>query len=107
MEFFKTTLYNADINAIFTGSHYYFFSGWYGLICVAERDYTAEDGGKCKFTLYLAENRRSGGDWQAFAKVAKKIITKAENKYISRSVDYIVKFEDIERWAVEVTIKKQ
>ena len=108
MEFFKSKMYGADVNIVFTGARYFFFSGWYGLLCVAERVYEVEerDQTKGEFILYLEENGSRGGDWKAFAALAKKIINKSESKYISREVSYKIEFANVERWGVKMEIVK-
>lgn len=100
-------MYGADVNIVFTGAHYFFFSGWYGLFCVAKRVYEVEDRNlTCEFILYLEENSGHGGDWKAFAALAKKIINKSENKYIPCEVSYKIEFANVEQWAVKMEIVK-
>lgn len=101
-------MYGADVNVVFTGARYFFFSGWYGLFCVAERVQEVEerDQTKGEFILFLEENNSHGGDWKAFAALAKKIINKNENKYISRAVNYKIEFANVERWGVKMELVK-
>ena len=101
-------MYGADVNIVFTGERYFFFSEWYGLFCVAERVREVEerDQTKGRFVLYLEENGSRGGDRKAFAALAKKIINKSENKYISREVSYKIEFANVERWAVKMELVK-
>lgn len=108
MEFFKSKIYGGEVTAVFTGSRYFFFSGWYGLFCVAERVQEVEerDQTKGEFVLYLEENGNRGGDWKAFAALAKKIINKSENKYILRKVSYKIEFANVERWGAKMELVK-
>lgn len=100
-------MYGADVNIVFTGERYFFFSGWYGLFCVAERVYEVQERAtKGEFILYLEENGNRGGDWKAFATLAKKIINKNENKFISREVSYRIEFANVERWAARMELVK-
>ena len=98
----------ADVNVIFTGSRYLFFSGWYGLFCVAERVQAVEDNDITKgaFVLYVEENGDRGGAWRDFVTVAKKVINKSENKYISREVSYTVEFANVGRWVADIKVLK-
>ena len=106
MEFIKSKMFGADVNVVFTGARYFFFSEWYGLFCVAERVQEVEerDQTKGEFVLYLEENGSRGGDWKAFSALAKKIINKNENKYILREVSYKIEFANVERWAVKMEL---
>lgn len=108
MEFIKCKMFGADVNVVFTGANYFFFSEWYGLFCVAERVYQVEerDQRKGEFILYVEENGNRGGDWKTFVTLAKKIINKNENKYISREVNYKIEFANVERWAVKMELVK-
>jgi hypothetical protein len=101
-------MYGADVNVVFTGSRYFFFSEWYGLFCVAERVQEVEDNDitKAAFVLFVEENGSRGGDWKAFAALAKKVINKSENKYISREVSYKIEFANVERWAARMELVK-
>lgn len=108
MEFIKCKMYGADVNVIFTGARYFFFSGWYGLFCVAERVQEVEDNDQTKgeFIIYVEENGDRGGAWRDFVKVAKKVINKNECKYISREVSYKIEFANVERWAAKMELVK-
>lgn len=108
MEFLKSKIYGSEVTAVFTGARYFFFSEWYGLFCVAERVQEVEerDQTRGEFILYLEENGSRGGDWKAFAALAKKVINKSENKYISREVSYKIEFANVERWAVNIELIK-
>lgn len=108
MEFIKCKMFGADVNVVFTGTCYFFFSEWYGLFCVAERVQEVEerDQTQGEFILYLEENGNRGGDWKAFATLAKKIINKNENKFISREVSYRIEFANVERWAARMELVK-
>lgn len=108
MEFFKCKMYGADVTAVFTGQRYLFFSEWYGLFCVAERVQEVEenDNTKAAFILFVEENGDRGGAWRDFVKVAKKVINKSENKYISREVSYKIEFANVGKWAARMELIK-
>lgn len=108
MEFVRCKMYGADVTAVFTGQRYFFFSGWYGLFCVAERVQEVEenDNTKAAFNLFVEENGDRGGAWRDFVKVAKKVINTSESKYISREVSYKIEFANVARWGVKMELVK-
>ena len=66
MEFFKTRLWDGEVNVLFTGSNYFFFNGFYGVICIAERvdevelsNPSGEQVWKSKFLLWQRKSSRS------------------------------------------------
>lgn len=79
------------VAVLFTGSHYYFKSDFYGLICQATR--TSDPGdvdGPAAFSLRAGNDHTIGGRLTKSTIIAgaKRFINKSENKYISRKVIY-------------------
>ena len=86
MEFYKTKLFGGEVNVLFTGPNYFFFHGFYGVICIAERvdevelsNPSDEQVWKSKFILYSG-HRDGKIEKESFA-LAKQIIEKYDQKY--------------------------
>ena len=107
MEFYKTKLWDGDVNILFTGKNYFFFHGFYGVICIAERDEDVElsnSGDKVwntKFTLYSG-HRDGEIEKECFA-LAKKIIEKHDQKYIKKNFEFDEVVTDLNRCIVKVS----
>ena len=97
MEIYKTKFRGSEVSVIFTGSHYYFHSSYYGVIAVAERDYTKDSGSKSHFSLSVGNHHTIGGSLSAGAVecLVKKFITKSEQKYITKEVTYFTEVADL------------
>jgi hypothetical protein len=108
MEFFKTKLFGGEVNVLFTGPNYFFFHGFYGLICIAQRNgvelSNKEDGTdkwKSKFVLYSG-HRDGNIEKESFA-MAKKIIAKYDQKYVKKTFEYEEVVTDLHKCLVEVS----
>lgn len=106
MEFYKTKLFGGEVNVLFTGPNYFFFHGFYGVICIAERDEEIElsnnDGEwKTKFTLY-AGHKHGAIEKECFA-LAKKIIRKYDQKHVRKTFEFEEKVVDLHKSLVTVS----
>lgn len=108
MEFFKTKLWDGEVNVLFTGPNYFFFHGFYGVICIAERVDEVELSNpsdaqvwKSKFVLY--SGHRYGNIEQEVFALAKKIIKKYDQKYVKKTFEYEEKVVDLGKCAVTVS----
>ena len=108
MEFFKTELFGGEVNVLFTGSNYFFFHGFYGVICIAERvdevelsNPSDEKVWKSKFVLY--SGHRDGNIQKESFAIAKEIIEKYEQKYVKKTFEYEEKVVDLNKCLVTVS----
>lgn len=107
MEFLKARLFDGDVNIIFTGDCYFFFQGFYGVICIAQRDVkqSLSNSGKEfwheKFTLY-AGNRNGDIEIECF-ELAKKIIKKYDQKYVKKTFEFEEIVTDLNKCLVTVS----
>lgn len=109
MEFYKSKLFGGEVNILFTGENYFFFHGFYGVICVAQRDekYHFKNSGKEneqwreKFTLYSG-HRDGNIEKESFA-LAKQIITKNERRFVKAEVEYEEVVTDLNKCLVTVS----
>jgi hypothetical protein len=109
MEFYKTKLFGGEVNVLFTGPNYFFFHGFYGVICIAERVDEVElsnktnstDEWKSKFVLYSGHGH---GDIEkeSFA-LAKKIIEKYDQRYVKKTFEFEEVVTDLNRCFVQVS----
>lgn len=106
MEFIKSKMYGSEVNVVFTGLRYFFFSEWYGLFAVAERDEECEGNGRSFFKIYVSDGKTRGGTPSEFSGFALKIIKKNENKYIEKKVEAETVLADVHKWGVYVELVK-
>ena len=108
MEFLKTRLWNGDVNVLFTGENYFFFHGFYGVICIAQRVEEVElsnnpetDEWKTKFVLY--SGHRDGNIERESFELAKKIIKKHDQKYTKKKFEFEEVVTDLKKCHVTVS----
>lgn len=108
MEFYKTNLFGGEVNVLFTGPNYFFFHGFYGVICIAERVDEVELSNpsgelilKSKFILYSG-HRDENIEKESFA-LAKRIIEKYDQKYMKKTFEYEEKVVDLYKCLVKVS----
>lgn len=109
MEFFKTKLFGGEVNVLFTGPNYFFFHGFYGVICIAERvdevelsnKSDSDEPWKTKFILYSG-HRAVNIEKESFA-LAKRIIEKYDQKYVKKTFEYEEKVVDLNKCLVTVS----
>lgn len=99
MEFIRTKINGATINAIYNGGNYYFYSSWYGLVAIATRVTDKE------FNLTVDSGAVRGGCPREWGRMAKRVINKSENKYIKCVVSYTVTQADLSRTHLSITTK--
>ena len=85
-----------EVNVIFTGAQYIFHNSDFGLSATAKRVYSrAEETGVqvTRFVLGVENYTTRGGSLNInnIIPAAKRYITKSENKYISKVVEYDVR----------------
>lgn len=87
----KITVAGHKVNVIFTGMQYIFHDSCFGLLAVAERDYSNDK--VSRFVLSVENYRTRGGllNINTIITAAKRYITKSENSYISTDVEYDVR----------------
>ena len=107
MEFHKTKLLDGEVNVLFTGRNYFFFNGFYGVICVAERDDEVELSNtsdaqewKSKFTLY--SGHRDGDIQNECFAMAKRIIKKYDQKFGKKVFQFEEVVTDLNKCSITV-----
>lgn len=108
MEFYKTMLFDGEVNVLFTGENYFFFHGFYGVICIAQRvidsEWMRNNNVECrheKFILYSG-HRDGKIEREAFA-MAKCIIEKYDQKHIKKTFEYEERVVDLNKCLVSVS----
>lgn len=106
MEFIKAKLYGAEATTVFTGPRYFFFSEWYGLFAVAERDEERSNTYESFFKIYVSDGAAQGGTPSEFSSFALRVIKKNENKYIEKKVTAETVPVDMLKWSIRVELVK-
>lgn len=109
MNFFKTKMWGSDVNVLFTGPNYFFFHGFHGLICIAERNDDVElqesNGNSnvwhSKFTLY-AGHRDYDYAKECF-EMAKRVIERYDQQHVKKVFEYEEIETDLNKCLVSVT----
>lgn len=108
MEFIKTKLWDGEVNVLFAGGNYFFFHGFYGVICIAERhddvelsNPSSKEVWKSKFTLYSGHSDIDI-EKDAFA-LAKRIIRKHDQKHIKKTFEFEEVVTNLKRCLVTVS----
>ena len=106
MEFFKSKLFGGEVNILFTGKNYFFFHGFYGVICIAERDektFLSNNGDiwHDKFTLYSG-HRDGKIERESFA-LAKEIIMKYDQQFVKKTFEFEEVVTDLNKCLVSVS----
>lgn len=94
--FTQTKLRGHQCTLIFTGSHYYLHSSFYGLLGQATRDYSREVSNpvhKAFFTLEVG-NHHCSFPSSTIATAFKRAINKEENTYVTKMVEYEIQERD-------------
>ena len=94
---------------IFTGSHYYLHSSFFGLLGRATRHYNREretDYKEALFTLEIGNSRCSGGTLSKGTIEAgfKRAINKEENTYVEKTVEYNVHIVDCNKFTLKIEV---
>lgn len=103
MQFYKTKLFGGEVNVLFTGPNYFFFHGFYGVICIAERkdeDVTDTEQFHTKFVLY--SGHRDGKIERESFELAKRIIQKYDPKYVKKTFEFEEVVTDLNKCLVTV-----
>jgi len=108
MEFYKTKLFDGEVNVLFTGPNYFFFHGFYGVICIAERVDEVELSNKSdaqewktKFVLYSG-HKHGDIEKECFA-LAKRIIKKYDQKFVKKTFEFEEVVTDLNKCQVSVS----
>lgn len=80
-----------EVNVIYVGSHYYFFSPFAGVVAVAERTGYKTETEIHTFTLKAGNRHLVGGSLggSVLFEVAKKFIRKNESKFVAHETNFI------------------
>ena len=93
---------------IFTGSHYYLHSSFFGLLGRATRHYDREretNYKKALFTLEIGNSRCDGGTLSGAIEAGfKRAINKMENTYVEKTVEYNVHTVDCDKFTLKIEV---
>lgn len=108
MEFYKTKLWEGEVNVLFTGPNYFFFHGFYGVICIAQRVDEVElsnpqDNGQWKTKFVLYSGHRDGDIAKESFALAKKIIEKYDQKFVKKTFEFQEVVTDLKKCQIEVS----
>lgn len=102
MEIYTTKFRGNEVNVIFTGSHYYFISSYYGVLAVAERDYNATEFGwdkekKTAFKVTTGNHHVEGGSLggSVVSSLVKGFIRKADQKHSPVKIEFTDEVADL------------
>jgi hypothetical protein len=101
MEIIKTKLFGIETYAIFTGKQYMFNSVFSGVVCVANRTQESEVT-EAFFDIVFDNNSLSSTDVRRI----KTIITKIENRYITKDVHFNEQFTDMRKYHIDIESKE-
>lgn len=108
MEFYKANVRNYEMNVVFNGSMYIFFNSYCGIAAVAERT-TPNDkiaSGEQSFKIKYGNEHLIGGSLGdgAIVPFVKSFVSKHENKYIKKQVEYTEERCDLSKWYATIDI---
>lgn len=95
MEINRTKIEGCEVNVIFTGKNYFFWSDFYGVIGIAERHSFEPTEEMNKFTIIAGTKDTVGGsvNRNSIITAMKRFISKAENKYLPHKTEYVISEE--------------
>ena len=101
MIFSKTKIAKNETVVIFTGTHYYFVTQFYGIVAVAERVEELKNG-KTAFDVKTGNKYCEGGSLtnNVVSTAVKKFIIKSENEYIPVAVDFSESRAPLHAWTM-------
>ena len=100
---------NSKVLAIFTGKQYIFTNEYYGILAVATRKGFGKDEAK-SFTLEYGNKYTLGGSLgcSVVCSLAKRFITKFENKYVARDITFDMVNVDVnDKYYIECGTKER
>ena len=93
--FTQTTIRGHQCTLIFTGSHYYLHSSYFGLLGRATRDYAKDgrqpDGSWIGYFALEVGNQSCNWPNSVIASYFKRLIKREENRYVDKKVTFEVK----------------
>lgn len=105
--FTQTKIRGHQCTLIFTGSHYYLHSSFFGLLGQATRNYAKADTNPVTgnavghFTLEVG-NRRCNWPSSLIASYFKRLIEREENRYVDKEVTFEVKDFDGRKYNLKI-----
>lgn len=106
IEFYKTKLFDGEVNVLFSEGNYFFFHNFHGLICIAERDFNVEysngtdtDNWVSKFVLYADDK------WdiqKECFEIAKRIIRKYDQRFFKKQFQFQEVIADLGKCPVKL-----
>ena len=91
MEVSITKIAGREVYVLFVGSHYYFYSNYYGLIGIAERaGYDGDDARTFKITAGNNDTYGGAVNKCSIITAMKHFISKNENKNVAKDIIYLL-----------------
>lgn len=88
-----------EVNVLFIGAKYIFYSNFYGLIAVAERDENVFEN----FSIHIG-NKHLKHHKIEVVKAVKRFIKRAENPYVEKKITFSDVSEDLDNASLNVSI---
>jgi hypothetical protein len=91
-------------NVIFTGNKYYFINSWCGVAAIATRKGYETENEQNTFILSVGNDHLTGGSFggSEMVTLCKRVINKAENQFIKKTVKYEVINEPLHHLRIEL-----
>jgi hypothetical protein len=98
MEISRVKIKGSDVNVVYNGT-YYFIDTFYGILAIAERTDEDREKGTIDIKIRIGNTRTLGGRMQTYSILPsiKKFLTKSENRFIEKKVNYNVVDEDLNK----------
>lgn len=98
MEVDKIKIKGSVVNVIYNGT-YYFINNFYGILAIAERMDEDREKGTVDIEIRIGNARTLGSRMQTHSILPsiKRVITKSENQFIEKKVNYNVVEEDLNK----------
>lgn len=104
--FTQTTIRGHQCTLIFTGSHYYLYSAFFGLLGRATRDYAKEgkqpDGNRTAHFMLEVGNQYCSWPSSMIGSYFKRLIGREENRYVDKKVTFEVQEFDGRKHNLEI-----
>ena len=104
MEISVVKSHGYTFNVLFTGNKYYFLNSYCGIAAIATRKGYETENEQNTFVLSVGNEHLDGGSFGGAAMVSlcKRVINKAENQYIKKTLNYEVINEPLHHVRIEI-----
>ena len=104
MEISVVKSHGYTFNVLFTGNKYYFLNSYCGIAAIATRKGYETENDQNTFVLSVGNEHLDGGSFGGAAMISlcKRVINKAENQFIKKTVNYEVINEPLHHVRIEI-----